>query len=166
MTTRNRQVMQEVWQPVVGYEGLYEVSDTGQVKGPKGLLKTRPHPKGYAMIDLYRHGTRKSFLIHRLVAIHFIPNPNQCSQVNHKDGNKTNNAFSNLEWCSASENNSHAIRLLGLRGENRYNCKLTNEQVRSIRTDARPYRNIAADYGIALSGVSRIKSGKEWSWLL
>ena len=158
--------MKEVWQPVRGYEDRYEVSDIGRVKGPKGLLKTRPHPKGYVWIDLYDHGARRSFLIHRLVATNFIPNPSQCPQVNHKDGNKTNNVVSNLEWCSAAENIIHAVRLLGLRGENRCNCKLTNEQVRSIRRDARLHREIATDYGIDGSRVSRIKSGKEWSWLL
>ena len=165
MTTRNRQVMQEVWQPVRGYEGLYEVSDTGRVKGPRGPRKPIFHYKGYLWVDLRCRGTHKWFYIHRLVATHFIPNPNQCPQVNHKDGNKTNNAVSNLEWCTASENNIHAVRLFGLHGENRYNCKLTDGQVRSIRTDARPQREIAADYAISQPLVARIKSGKRWSWL-
>ena len=96
---------------------------------------------------------------------HTIPNPNQCPQVNHKDGNKTNNVVSNLEWCSASENGVHAVRLLGLHGENRYNCKLTNAQVLAIRSDARLHREIAADYEIGRTQVTKIKSGKRRSWL-
>jgi hypothetical protein len=157
--------MKEVWQPVVGYEGRYEVSNTGEVNGPRGALKPIFHPKGYVQVVLYSNGTGRRFLIHRLVAIHFIPNPNQCPQVNHKDGNKINNVVSNLEWCTASENNSHAVRLLALHGESRYNCKLTDEQVRSIRSDVRTQREIAAHYRIAQSGVGRIKSGKIWSWV-
>ena len=165
MTTRNRQVMQEVWQPVRGYEGRYEVSDTGQVKGLRGLLKPNFRTDGYVHASLWKHGTRRCFQIHRLVAIYFIPNPNQYPQVNHKDGNKTNNVVSNLEWCSAVENAIHAVSLFGLHGENRYNCKLTDEQVRSIRTDTRPQRTIAAHYGINRSHVSKIKSGKKRRWV-
>ena len=165
MTTRNRQVMQEVWQPVRGYEGLYEVSDAGHVKGLRGPLKPLLSDNRYEKVDLHNRGTRKRFYIHRLVATHFIPNPNQCPQVNHKDGNKTNNVVSNLEWCSASENGVHAVRLLGLHGENRYNCKLTNAQVLAIRSDARLHREIAADYEIGRTQVTKIKSGKRRSWL-
>jgi hypothetical protein len=165
VTTRNRQVMQEVWQPVVGYEGRYEVSDTGQVKGPKGILKPCFHTNGYVRANLWKHGTSRWFKIHRLVATHFIPNPRQCPQVNHKDGNKINNLVSNLEWCTASENVIHAVRLFGLHGENHHKSKLTSEQVRSIRSDTRLHREIAADYAIVRSVVSEIKSGKTWSWL-
>jgi hypothetical protein len=157
--------MKELWQPVQGYEDLYEISDTGQVNGPRGPRKHIIHSKGYLGVDLRCRGTHKWFYIHRLVATHFIPNPNQYPQVNHKDGNKTNNAVSNLEWCTAAENSIHAVRLFGLRGENRYNCKLTCEQVRLIRADARPQRKIAAHYAISFQLVSKIKSGKEWSWL-
>ena len=165
MTTRNRQVMQEVWQPVRGYEGLYEVSDTGRVRGPRGLLKPIFDNRGYVRVNLCNHGTKKGFSIHRLVATHFIPNSNQCPQVNHKDGNKINNVVNNLEWCSAAENSIHAVRLLGRHGEQLYNCKLTSEQVRSIRTDARLQREIAAEYAIGQPLVSRIKSGKKRRWV-
>lgn len=165
MTTRNRQVMQEVWHSVRGYEGHYEVSNTGQVIGPKGLRKPFFTNKGYVQVALCHSGKRKNFFIHRFVAIHFIPNPNQCPQVNHKDGNKTNNAFSNLEWCTASENRIHAVRLFGLRGEKMPNAKLTSTQVRAIRTDTRPERKIAAYYAISRCLVRKIKSGECWSWL-
>ena len=157
--------MKEVWQPVRGYEGRYEVSDTGQVNGPRGPRKLIFHTNGYVRVGLCLHGTNKWFYIHRLVATHFIPNPNQCPQVNHKDGNKTNNVVSNLEWCTASENGNHAVRLFGLHGEWKLNCKLTNEQVRSIRRDARLHREIAADYTISRSLVTQIKSGKMRGWV-
>ena len=165
MTTRNRQVMQEVWQPVCGYEGRYEVSNTGKVKGTKGPRKPVQTTRGYVQVDLCKQGTCRKFLIHRLVAIHFIPNPSQCPQVNHKDGNKTNNILSNLEWCTATQNAIHAVRLLERHGENMPNAKMTSEQVRSVRTDTRLHREIAADYGISRQVVSRIKSGKKWRWL-
>jgi hypothetical protein len=159
------ELMQEVWQPVVGYEGRYEVSDTGRVKGPRGPRKPIFHTNGYVRVGLWHRGTNKLFYIHRLVATHFIPNPNQCPQVNHKDGNKINNLVSNLEWCTASENVIHAVRLFGLHGENHHKSKLTSEQVRSIRSDTRLHREIAADYAIVRSVVSEIKSGKIWNWL-
>jgi hypothetical protein len=157
--------MQEVWQPVRGYEGRYEVSDTGQVKGPRGPRKPSFHSKGYVQVNLHNDGTRKWFYVHRLVATHFIPNPNHCAQVNHKDGNKTNNVVSNLEWCTASENAIHAVRLFGLHGEKIPNAKLTSTQVRAIRTDARLYREIAADFAIGRRHVGQIKSGERWGWL-
>lgn len=112
--------MKEIWKPVVGYEDSYEVSNLGRVKSIKEtpfsickssdrIMKLYMHKKGYLKVMLYLNGKRKHAFVHRLVAEAFIPNPNELSQVNHKDGNKTNNCVHNLEWCTGKENIIHAV---------------------------------------------------------
>lgn len=109
----------EIWKPVAGFEGLYEVSNMGRVKslGRIDRFNKRweerilwPHlvGKNYLAVSLCKDGKVSSRKIHRLVAETFIPNPGRKPQVNHKDGNKENNAASNLEWSTNSENQLHA----------------------------------------------------------
>lgn len=114
--------MEEVWKPIEGYGGIYEVSSYGRIKMHERIVhngvtkKTRvmpeeiktPKPKkdGYRQITLYDRETktRKSTGVHRLVAEAFIPNPDNLPQVNHKDENPSNNHVENLEWCTGSYN--------------------------------------------------------------
>ena len=112
----------EIWKDVVGYEGLYKVSNKGNVHsvarkdsmGRKwGGVTLRPshnNTGGYLSVDLYKNGTRKKKRVHRLVAEVFIPNPNNYSEINHKDENKTNNHVENLEWCTSKYNINHGTR--------------------------------------------------------
>lgn len=103
--------MEEIWKDVDGFEGRYQISNFGNVKSlnynntgnPKNLVK-RKNYSGYLWVNLHLYGTHKPKLVHRLVAEAFIPNPNQYSQINHKDENKGNNEVSNLEWCTQSYN--------------------------------------------------------------
>lgn len=108
--------MKETWKAIVRYEGIYEVSDEGNVRslkfGKTKILNPRKTTCGYLQVRLCKDGIRKMMLVHRLVAEAFIPNPLNLAQVNHKDENKQNNAASNLEWCSASYNNNYGTRLL------------------------------------------------------
>lgn len=116
--------MDEVWKDVPGFEGRYQVSNLGQVKSLERKVKSckgektvysrilRPFvdPKGYCRItirDLQNH--KYCFQIHRLVAKAFIPNPDNKPQVNHKNGNKTDNNIENLEWVTSRENISHSF---------------------------------------------------------
>ena len=108
--------MDEVWKPVAGYEGLYEVSNFGNVKSinwrKKGCSKNlwlKPHPNGYLQVELAKDGTRRFFTVHRLVANAFLSNPLGLPQVNHRDENKKNNCVENLEWCTASYNTKYSI---------------------------------------------------------
>lgn len=115
--------MEEIWKDIDGYEGLYMVSSFGNVKSldrkvlNKGKLCIRKGKVlnkletwcGYFRVRLYKNGKYKFYLIHRLVAETFIPNPNKFNVVNHIDYNKKNNNIENLEWCSQSYNMIHAI---------------------------------------------------------
>lgn len=115
----------EEWRDVVGYEGLYQVSNLGRVKSlsrrivykdgreynyPSKVLKNQKVGAGFRSVMLYGVNGNKQYFVHRLVAETFIPNPNNLSDVNHKDGCKTNNILSNLEWCSHSDNQTRAYK--------------------------------------------------------
>lgn len=92
--------------------GLYQVSNFGRVRNNKNNIKTSNlYKNGYLYVDLYKYNKRKRKLIHRLVAEAFIPNFNNCPQINHIDGNKQNNRIDNLEWCTCSYNLKEAYRL-------------------------------------------------------
>lgn len=115
-------IQKEIWRPVKGYEVHYEISNLGNVlskgnfkncKGgfkPKRIIKPITHKQGYLVVRLYADGKQKNHFVHRLIVIAFIPNPLNKKFVNHKDGNKQNNAIDNLEWCTRSENNIHAYK--------------------------------------------------------
>lgn len=107
--------MTEHWKPINGYEGLYEVSDLGNVRslnlGNRGFTRNlylKPHKDGYRQVELFRNGQKRMLTVHRLVAQAFLPNPNGYDQVNHIDFDRSNNDVSNLEWCDASYNALHS----------------------------------------------------------
>ena len=111
----------EVWKDVVGYEGLYQVSNKGNIysverKDTLGrnwgglILKPVCDPRGYLKVVLHKNGIRKDKRIHRLVTEAFIPNQNNCLEINHKDEIKTNNHVENLEWCTREHNINHGER--------------------------------------------------------
>lgn len=107
----------EIWKPIAGYEGLYEVSNLGQVrslprKNVKGGIKSPTETKwGYLICPLWKNGKAKHCSVHRLVAEAFIPNPENKPTVNHIDCNRKNNRADNLEWATQSENVRHSVKL-------------------------------------------------------
>lgn len=106
---------QEIWSDIVGYENMYQISNYGRLKSfkPKEkILSLSPNKNGYIEKQLYKKGKYKSKKIHRLVAEAFIPNPNNLPEVNHKDGDKTNNCVNNLEWVTTKQNNWHRYNVL------------------------------------------------------
>lgn len=116
----------EYWRPVVGYEGLYEVSNKGRVRSLDRYIKDRNGNythflkgrilsqatirKGYKQVQLSKDGTQTPKRVHRLVAEAFIPNPLNLPQINHKDCNPSNNSVENLEWCDAKYNSNYGDR--------------------------------------------------------
>ena len=131
--------MIEKWKPIKGYEGLYEISNLGNVKSLGRtdrfnkkwgcrIMKPTYVGKHYKMVRLCKDGKTKNKKVHRLVAEAFIPNPDGKPQVNHIDGNKDNNIVSNLEWVTNSENQIHA-RANGL------NPIIKNNSMQSIQVN-------------------------------
>lgn len=127
------------WKPVVGYEGLYEVSNYGQVKKmydsknqyEKGyILNPSINQNGYYMVGLYKAKIRKNVNVHRILALAFIENPLNKPCVNHIDGNKLNNSLDNLEWSTYSENNKHAF-YMGLNRVTHNNINSINSMIKA-----------------------------------
>lgn len=102
-----------MWKDIKGYEGLYEVSDKGEVRNyiTKKLIVGDVNNFGYCRVKLYKNKKQKTFFRHRLVAEAFIPNPNNLPEVNHIDGDKSHNFKENLEWSSRTHNEREAHRL-------------------------------------------------------
>lgn len=177
---------EEVWKPVVGYEGLYEVSNLGRVRNV-GSGKNRVYGQiikpqinrrwGYWQVGL-RDGIgkwAKTHRLHRVVAIAFLGPVPSGYEVNHLDGDKGNNRLENIEYCTPSANHLHRCHVLGkisptaqLRrcGEKNTMAKLSREQVEEIKTllehKVLPQTKIAARYGVSQTCVSKIKCGQRW----
>ena len=115
-------MIEEIWRPIEGYEGLYEISSYGRVRSMdrydgrnhfiKGkLLKNKDNGNGYLICSLSKNGIVKNKYIHRLVVEAFIERPDGLYEVNHKDENKKNNSVDNLEWCDKKYNNTYGTRI-------------------------------------------------------
>lgn len=108
-------MQEEVWKPIKGFEGLYEISNTGKVKSfhkkEPFLLTPKKNNRGYLWVELKNITNISHSQIHRLVAETFLENPNKYPVVNHKDENPLNNNVSNLEWCTKSYNRRYSLML-------------------------------------------------------
>lgn len=107
--------LNEKWAAIPGYEGLYEVSSCGRImsikNGSNKITVGSEGQDGYFRISLFKNNEQKKYLVHRLVALTFIPNPYGYLEINHIDGIKSNNTVENLEWCTRSHNVKEAFRL-------------------------------------------------------
>ncbi len=162
------------WRDVVGMDGKYSVSDSGLIRSNvRGkILKLTLNPYGYLQVCVKpdgRKGKAKVIKAHRAVANAFLENTMGKPTVNHIDGVKTNNCVSNLEWATHSEQIQHAVDN-GLRivpvGEGVYSSKLTEDQVFEIASrDGCRLRDMAAEFGVCHTTISRIRTGKRWRFV-
>jgi len=165
---------EEVWLPVRGYETRYEVSDLGRVRsiqylGKPRLLMLKPmaNSGGYLTVALHKGGVQSSAMVHTLVADAFIgPRPLGMT-INHLSGVKAQNAASNLEYCTHSENNKHAVRM-GLRSNAGVKSRHTLDdakviEVRRLVASGMKQKEIAMMMNVDPSCISRANSGARWS---
>lgn len=130
----------EQWREIDGFDGVYEISSQGNVKSfarnSIGKIIRPVNLCGYLRIGLWKNKIKHSILIHRLVAIAFIPNPENKPEVNHINGKKWDNRVENLEWCTRRENVQHAFNTnlrTGYLGEKHPTTKLKDDDVINIR---------------------------------
>lgn len=176
--------MEEIWKDIEGYEGYYQVSSFGRVRSVdrhdsrgyfrKGrLMATKDANTGYKVISLSKNAISKHYQIHRLVAIAFIPNPNNFPIINHKDENPKNNYANNLEWCDYKYNANygkmtHKFRSSLVLGEKHPRHKLTKHDVKEIRERyVRGSRTLgcaalAKEYGVYPTTINHIVNNKIW----
>ena len=102
--------MKEIWTDIKGYDGKYQVSTWGRVRGASGIIAPFITEKGYEKVKLWDHSVGKNFRVHRLVAEAFLMNFRGLPEVNHIDGNKRNNSVTNLEWTTGEDNRAHDAR--------------------------------------------------------
>ena len=164
----------EEWCPIKEYEGLYEVSDWGNVRSIKRnnkILRPR-NVGGYLQLVLYKNGLKTPKYIHRLVAEAFIPNPDNLPQVNHIDEDTTNNALCNIEWCTADYNTNYGNRnnkvskklFNGKLSKPAYQYTLNGELVKIWPSVSEAARNGFNHTSISRCCNGKIKNYKNYKW--
>lgn len=170
---------EEVWKDIPGYEGKYLVSSRGRVKAVYRWIKNNEkilspmlNKDGYYQVNLSFRGKVKHCRIHRLVAEAFIDNPNKYPMVNHKDEDKENNCFENLEWCDHTYNIRYGTRTKRsfetMKRNHSFHRVLTKEQAYEIRRTCIPYDAVyginptAKKYGVSTTVISAIVHNRLW----
>ena len=165
----------EAWSDIDNTE--YCVSDEGRIASRKfgkwRIMKPWVATNGYLLVEIHAGESRTAARVHRMVAERFIgPAPTPAHEINHKDGDKTNNRAANLEWVTRSQNQIHAHHVLGCavpttqRGASQWMAKLTDEKIREIRKRREGgefLKDIAADYGVSMGHVGLICQRKTWA---
>jgi len=170
--------MKEVFKkfPIKDLENHYEVSNLGRVYSYKynRFLSMYINNTGYYTTQLGHNKKTRSFLVHRLIMLAFIPNPENKRTVNHKDGNKLNNSLDNLEWATYKENFKHGIDtqlIIRARGEKIGCAKLTEKDVKEIRYKFNNNKNIiqaelARQYNVGHATIWRVVNNKNWKHII
>lgn len=166
--------MKEIFVPIKGYEELYEISSSGRVKGIKRnrFLTLKNTDCGYLKVNLSKpYGDKKghslrTFIVHRLVAEAFIPNPDNLPCVNHKDENKHNNSVDNLEWCSHAYNDNYGTRnsRMSAKKSTAIKCVETGKVFKSIREAALFANRKESTISSCLSGKTKTSGGYHWEY--
>lgn len=172
--------MEEIWKPIVGWEGLYEASTHGRIRsldrvvhhplGPKrrkgALMKQSTTATGYRFLTIRKDGRGQTLFVHRLVLEAFVGPCPQGMECRHMDGNSSNNRLENLSWGTARENaadrDTHGTTA---RGERHGQSKLTEGDIHRIRSalnEGQSMRSLAREFGVSLPAIRRIAHGKTW----
>jgi hypothetical protein len=162
----------ETWKAILGYEGLYEVSDLGRVRSlrrPGLILRPAINPRGYAHVGLSRDTKGTTFNVHRLVSEAFLGPCPAGYETNHINGVKADNRAANLEWATRSANIGHAFatglhRPTPVKGSHNGRAKLTESDACRIRSLAGRVRrkDMAEQCGVSLSTIDHILQGRVW----
>lgn len=161
----------EVWKNVEGFEGLYEVSNLGSIRGQRGLLKISTQRNGYKYVTLRKDGKQYHSLIHRLVAQNFIPNPNGYPEVNHISEDKEDNSVTNLEWCTHKYNHNYGtghIRTAKKQGRKVAQLSLDGKVIQifdSVRQASRTVNKSHKDIYNVCRGLRHTSSGYRWEYV-
>lgn len=180
--------MTEEWRPVVGHEGSYEVSSAGRVRSLPRTIEVASEGSGhrrnlrgrmlkpswdgrYMILGLSCTGVHETARVHRLVALAFLGEPKPGQNVNHKNGQRDDNRVSNLEWTYPKQNTRHALDsglMDGIIGENHYASILTEDAVRFIRHNYKPYsrrvgvRALGRRFGVKEATVWHVIKNRTW----
>lgn len=153
----------ETWKDITGFNGVYQVGDHGHIKKGYRVIMgaiTKTKPK-YRRVILTKNGKRYSYLVHRLVASHFIRPPVNGEEVNHIDFDGLNNHVSNLEWTTSKGNSIHSRENYrkSKQGEKNPNSKISDEQaikIKRLRKKGKTYKEIAAKFNLTVNDVGNI----------
>lgn len=164
--------MSEIWKDIIGYEGLYQVSNLGRVKSceryvnhylGKRIVKEKflkqTNNNNYYTITIAFQNSRKTIRVHRLVSLHFNETKYNYLEVNHIDGNSLNNNFNNLEWCNRSQNQKHAYDL-GLQKPYNEISILMIDNFGNIITTFKSIKEAENKTGLCHSNISKVCNGK------
>ena len=161
----------EFWRNIYGYKGIYQISNYGNTKSFKykepRILKKGINSRGYFYVNLCMNGKYKSCSVHRLVAKEFVKGNIQLT-VNHKDENKKNNYFENLEWLTKEDNYKYFIKnsVYKIKGENNGRSKLKKNDVDNIRilykTGKHTVKSLSFKYKVSKSHIFNIVNNKRW----
>lgn len=152
---------------VAGYEGLYAITDDGKVWSYRKNIFLKPFlARGYFKVRLCKGEVNKQFLIHRLVAEAFLPNPQNLPQINHKDENKINNCVDNLEWCDAKYNINYGKHneKVGKKHRKKVYCVELDRVFKSIRLAAEEFNLSDSNIAKCCKGKYKTTGGFHWKY--
>jgi hypothetical protein len=169
---------EEVWRPIAGYEGFYEVSSHGRVRSLDritshghrrrgAVLRPDTQKRGHQSVRLCKNHEIEKRLVHRLVLEAFVGPCPEGMECCHGPAGVLDNSVGNLSWGTKSKNNGEDKRRdeTDNRGMKHAMARLTEWQVINILADDRPYQKIADDYGVSKPTITAIKTGRNWGWL-
>lgn len=164
----------EIWKQIPNYHH-YEASNLGRIRSLRfnriKPMKPTVIQRNYRQVNLRSDNKGKQLLVHRLIALTFIPNTDGKLEVNHLDGDKSNNNVSNLEWSSNRENIAHAVDSgIRPRGENHYRSKLKRQDIIAIRaayeSGQETYKQLAARFCVSPATIGSVVNGEHWSHII